>query len=286
MCYTIPMTWWGEKIQDEERLQHRLGDFDSVLKVIEFLIPHDKYAIIGGMAVELWRRKYAPQIPELKSKDLDACSHHAAEHAPKLTEHLGGYMEVRRFDDTGITVHKIHSNPDGTRVTKKEEATDQTLLLELVEPFKFVAVFEAPPEGIIERMPYKDPAFVNVIDPLSVFYAKFCIRVADLGKGWGEPKSFSDHDWDHLEILGKIIPAYLKDAAERYKKGALKKNPAILAKRLQTLLGDEQEVASGLFEKPQKEALIAALGNCIATLGEPGRISFSGPDAFSIGQGF
>jgi hypothetical protein len=105
------MTWWGEKQQDEERLQHHLGEFDSVIKAIEFIAPHDKYAIIGGMSVELWRRKYAPHLPELESKDIDACSHPAAEYAKEITKHLGAYKKTRYFDDTGITVYKIYSNP-------------------------------------------------------------------------------------------------------------------------------------------------------------------------------
>jgi hypothetical protein len=80
-----------------------------------------------------------------------------------------------------------------------------------------------------------------------------------------------------LETFGNAHrnhPAYLKDATERYKKGLLKKNPAILPKRLDELIFEEQKVAAELLERPQRFALGGALGECIKTLGDPERPVF------------
>lgn len=271
------------KDEEETRVSRRLGEFDSILRAIEFLIPHDKYAIIGGMSVELWRRRFTPNEPEIKSHDLDACSRPSLEYAQKITEYLGGLRDPKYFQNANIdiAVHKIFAHPDTGKV---EDLKKDGLLLEVVDPFAYVSVFDKPSEGIVERIPYGNPPEINVMDPLSVCYAKFMIRVADNAKPWGDHKSFTDRDWNHMASLAKIIPHYLKDATARYQAGTLKKNPAILANRLKKLFGDEQEIYNVLFSEKEKMELGAALGTCLKTLGDPQTTSFSGDEAFTIGR--
>lgn len=276
----------GENNPTKSGLKYKLGDFSLFLHKLEDLKLGERYALIGGLATSAWKKKYLGG-PEIESKDLDMRG--SAEVAEMMQKELKANFERKHFVSTGITMRQF--------IIPKDK--EKTLVIDLLER---VGGIDNPsdkkPQGIIERIPYADGdgRDISVMDPLSIFMAKFSILKDYQEKKKQKTKKYSvktqeeysqllsndiaqhletqskentagfftRNDEEHMKVLAQVIPLYLKDTTKAYEDGIMNRNPAVVAKRLRRELFMNQELLPMLrFDTNQ---INTACSKCIEAL--------------------
>jgi len=249
------MQWGLERLDDNRPsngLKYKLGDFSLFLHKLEDLGLGERYALIGGLATSAWKKKYLTG-PEIESKDLDMRA--SEEVAEIMQQALRKAFRRQHFKDTGITMRQF----------KFPEDNGRELIIDLLER---VGGIDRPedkrPQGIIERIPYVDGdgRDISVMDPLSIFMAKFNIlKEYSKKRQEGTAGLFTRNDEEHMEVLAEVIPLYLADATKAYQNGQMHRNPAVVAKRFSREVFIHQDLLPVKCGKAQ-----AAARRCIEQL--------------------
>ncbi len=239
----------------------RLEDFAFVFEKLEALQFGSQYALMGGLGVECVRRTYAPNAPEIKSKDLDI---RAGEPVVESLSRILGlpYSPIDFFDE----VTEISSTMRELCFERAGEKPRKVQFLSRVPGWD--GPEGAPPQGIVLRLACPGAERVSVLDPLSLFASKLYVSSRVLNQ-----ESAPRNDESHLGVLAQAIPPFLRQATAAYQLGKVSGNPAALSNKfLHSMAGWIKNLPA--YIKPYRYDVTDACHECIRELSRVGCRAF------------
>lgn len=212
-----------------------LGDFSPYIHKLEELGLADSYKMIGGLAVECWRRKYqnvrGVLKQEIASKDIDFIA--GEETVDKLALALNRDYREQAFDENIMREFIIPG-----KSSSELKAQFLTSVCGVYDPKKGENV------GLSIRLPFDQKTQVSVLDPVSIFTAKLAVCCQPVTRvGWIEETHRNDEA--HMGVLGALIPTFLKEQTAIYLADKTQPNPVIPCRHM---LG-EMSKNMGMFPK-------------------------------------
>jgi hypothetical protein len=264
-----------------ESPQHSLEDFKSFLEALEELGLGEHYAMIGGMSVEVWRRRYLPNLPEIKSKDIDAIAQedvalkikeYFLKRNPELANFKKFYYE-KAFTDgpvplMGYTLEEAHGrviegvNTTMRRISLPQEDPEGKDALECEFLNRAGGLYDEKKQvayGSRQRVPVLGGMTVSVMSPLDIFVSKLyvCVRAIE--------GDIYRHDEEHMKVLSQVIRPFLRDETARCKADPSRATPIVACDRLRECLGDWNVKLPPFVRSCQRE-LYQACGECTLAL--------------------